>query len=78
MLKKCLHFFYHTSERRKQEMAFLEKVSNDHKLRDKIGIANNDYDVVGIAMQSGFNFSTDEIWLYEDRIFKRKVGIRRW
>ena len=70
--------FYHTSERRKQAMAFLEKVSNDHRLRDKIRIANNDSDVVEIAKQSGFNFTTDEIWLYEDRTFKRKVGIRGW
>ena len=70
--------FYHTSERRKQAMAFLEKVSNDHRLRDKIRIANNANDVVEIAKQSGFIFSTDEIWLYEDRTFKRKVGIRGW
>ena len=54
------------------------KVSNDYRLRDKIRIANNDSDVVEIARQSGFTFSTDEIWLYEDRTFKRKVGIRGW
>ena len=79
MLKEVPPFlFYHASERRKQAMAFLEKVSNDHRLRDKIRIANNDSDVVEIARQSGFTFSTDEIWLYEDRTFKRKVGIRGW
>ena len=79
MLKEVLPFlFYHTSERRKQAMAFLEKVSNDHRLRDKIRIANNDSDVVEIAKQSGFTFTTDEIWLYEDRTFKRKIGIRGW
>jgi len=79
MLKEVPPFlFYHASERRKQAMAFLEKVSNDHILRDKIGIANNDSDVVEIAKQSGFSFTTDEIWLYEDRTFKRKVGIRGW
>jgi predicted ribosomally synthesized peptide with nif11-like leader len=54
-------------------MAFLEKASNDYRLRDKIRIANNDSDVVEIAKQSGFTFSTDEIWLYEDRTFKRKI-----
>ena len=54
MLKEVPPFlFYHASERRKQAMAFLEKVSNDHILRDKIGIANNDSDVVEIAKQSG-------------------------
>ena len=79
MLKEAPPFlFYHTSERRKQAMAFLEKVSNDYRLRDKIRIANNANDVVEIAKQSGFIFSTDEIWLYEDRTFKRKVGIRGW
>ena len=79
MLKEVPPFlFYHTSEQRKQATAFLEKVSNDHRLRDKIRIANNDSDVVEIAKQSGFIFSTDEIWLYEDRTFKRKVGIRGW
>ena len=79
MLKEVPPFlFYHASERRKQAMAFLEKVSNDYRLRDKIRIANNDSDVVEIARQSGFTFSTDEIWLYEDRTFKRKVGIRGW
>ena len=79
MLKEVPPFLlHHTSERRKQAMAFLEKVSNDYRLRDKIRIANNDSDVVEIAKQSGFTFSTDEIWLYEDRTFKRKVGIRGW
>ena len=70
--------FYHTSKRRKQAMSFLEKVSNDNRLRDKIRIANNDSDVVEIATQSGFTFSTDEICIYEDRTFKRKIGIRGW
>ena len=79
MLKEVPPFlFYHTSERRKQEMVFLEKVSNDNRLRDKIRIANNDSDVVEIAKQNGFTFSTEEIWLYEDRTFKRKAGIRGW
>ena len=50
MLKEVSPFlFYHTSERRKQEMALLEKVSNDYRLRDKIRIGNNDSDVVEIA-----------------------------
>ena len=53
MLKEVPPFlFCHTSEQRKQEVAFLEKVSNDHRLRDKIRIANNDSDVVEIAKQS--------------------------
>ena len=79
MLREVPPFlFYHTSELRKQAMAFLEKVSNDSRLRDKIRISNNDSDVVEIAKQSGFTLSTDEIWLYEDRTFKRKVGIRGW
>ena len=79
MLKEGPPFlFYHASERRKQAMAFLEKVNNDHKLRDRIRVANNDSDVIEIAKQSGFLLTTDEIWLYEDRTFKRKVGIRGW
>ena len=52
MLKEVPPFlFYHTSERRKKAMTFLEKVSNDHRLRDKIRIANIDSDVVEIAKQ---------------------------
>ena len=38
----------------------------------------NDSDVVAAAMQSRFTFTTYEILLYEDRTFKRKVGIRGW
>ena len=37
MLKEVPPFlFYHTSERRKQAMAFIEKVSNDHRLRENL------------------------------------------
>ena len=79
MLKEVPPFlFYHSSERRQQAMAFLEKVSNFHRLYDKIRIGNNDSDVTEIAKQSGFTFTTNEIWLYEERTFKRKVGIRGW
>jgi len=79
MLKEVPPFlFYHASERRKQAMAFLEKVRSDHRLRDKIRIANNDSDIVEIGKQSGYSFTTEEIWLYEDRTFKRKVGVRGW
>ena len=79
MLKEVPPFlFYHASERRKQAMAFLEKVSSDHRLRDKIRIANNDSNIVEIGKQSGYSFTTEEIWLYEDRTFKRKVGVRGW
>ena len=53
MLKEVPPFlFCHTSERLKKGMAFLEKVSNDHTFRDKIRIANNDSDVVGITKKS--------------------------
>ena len=79
MLKEVPPFlFYHASERRKQAMAFLEKVRSDHRLRDKIRIANNDSDIVEIGKQSGYSFTTEEIWLYEDRTFNRKVGVRGW
>lgn len=79
MLKEVPPFlFYHASERRKQAEAFLEKVRSDHRLRDKIRIANNDSDIVEIGKQSGYSFTTEEIWLYEDRTFKRKVGVRGW
>ena len=77
--KEVLPFmFYHASEWCKQAMGFLEKVNNYHRLCEKIRIANNDSDVVEIAMQSGFTFSTDEICIYEDHTFKRKIGIRGW
>ena len=79
MLKEVPPFlFYHASERRKQAMAFLEKVSNYHRLCDKIRITNNDSDVAEITKQSGLTFTTNEIGLYEDRTFKRNVGIRGW
>ena len=62
MLKEVLPFmFYNASERRTQAMAFLENVSNYHRLCEKIRIANNNSDDVEIAKQSGFTFSTDEI-----------------
>ena len=62
MLKELPPFlFYHASKRRKQAMAFLEKVSNHHRLCDKIRIANNDRNVAEIAKQSGFTFTTNEI-----------------
>ena len=64
MLKEVPPFlFYHASERRKQAMAFLEKVNNDYRLRDKIRISNNDSDVVEIARQSGLTISTDALCL---------------
>ena len=47
-------------------------------LRDKISTANNDDDLVSIAKQAGFHPSTEDIWLYEDRSFKRKAALRGW
>ena len=70
--------FHHSSERRKQAIAFLEKVKNDYTLRDKISTANNDDDLVSIAKQAGFHPSTEDIWLYEDLSFKRKAALRGW
>ena len=70
--------FYHSSERHKQATTFLEKVSNDYRLRDKISSANNDDDLVRIANEAGFYPSAEDIWLYEDRSFKRKAGLRGW
>ena len=79
VLKEVQPFaFYHSSERRKQAIAFLDKVSNDYKLRDRISTANNDDDLVRIAKEAGFNPSAEDIWLYEDRSFKRKAGLRGW
>ena len=79
MLKEVQPFaFHHSSERRKQAIAFLEKVKNDYTLRDKISTANNDNDLVSIAEQAGFHPSTEDIWLYEDRSFKRKAALRGW
>jgi len=72
VLKEVQPFaFHHSSERQKQAIAFLEKVKNDYTLRDKISTANNDDDLVSIAEQAGFHPSTEDIWLYEDRSFKR-------
>ena len=77
MLKEVQPFaFYHCSERRRQAIAFLKEVNNNYKLRDKVSTANNDDDLVRIAKEAGFHPSTEEIWLYEDRNFKRKAGIR--
>ena len=79
MLKESQPFtFYHATERRKQAVAFLENVGNDYKLRDKISVANNDNELVKIAEEAGFRVSSEEIWLYQDRTFKRKAGIRGW
>ena len=79
MLKEVQPFaFYHASDRRKQAIAFLEKVRSDYTLRDKISTANNDDDLISIAKQAGFNPSTEDIWLYEDRSFKRKAALRGW
>jgi predicted ribosomally synthesized peptide with nif11-like leader len=47
-------------------------------LRDKISTANNDDDLISIAKQAGFHPSTEDIWLYEDRNFKRKAALRGW
>ena len=77
LLKEVQPFaFYHCSERRKQALAFLEKAGKDYKLREKISTANNDEDLVRIAQEAGFYPSTEDIWLYEDRSFRRKAGIR--
>ena len=77
LLKEVQPFaFYHCSERRKQALAFLKEVGNDHKLREKVSTANNDDDLVRIAKEAGFHPSTEDIWLYEDRSFRRKAGIR--
>jgi predicted ribosomally synthesized peptide with nif11-like leader len=79
VLKEVQPFaFHHSSERQKQAIAFLEKVKNDYTLRDKISTANNDDDLVSIAKQAGFHPSTEDIWLYEDRSFKRKAALRGW
>jgi hypothetical protein len=47
-------------------------------LRDKISIANSDDELVKIAEKAGYRVSSEEIWLYQDRTFKRKAGIRGW
>ncbi len=79
MLKEAQPFvFYHTSERRRQAVAFLEDVENDYRLRDKISIANSDDELVKIAEEAGYHVSSEDIWLYQDRTFKRKAGIRGW
>ena len=79
LLKEVQPFaFYHASERRRQATAFLENVENDYKLRDKVSTANNDHDLVKIAKEAGYSVSADDIWLYEDRAFKRKAGLRGW
>ena len=70
--------FYHASERRKQAVAFLENVESDYRLRDKISIANSDNELVRIAEEAGYRVSSEDIWLYQDRTFKRKAGIRGW
>ena len=62
----------------KQAIAFLDKVSSDYKLRDRISTANNDDDLVRITKEAGFNPSAEDIWLHEDRSFKRKAGLRGW
>ena len=79
LLKEVLPFaLYHASERRRQATAFLENVENNYELRDKISTANNDNDLVKIAKEAGYSVSADDVWLYEDRTFKRKAGMRGW
>jgi predicted ribosomally synthesized peptide with nif11-like leader len=79
LLKESQPFtFYHATERRKQAVAFLKNVGSDHRLRDKISIANSDYELVKIAEEAGYRVSSEDIWLYQDRTFKRKAGIRGW
>ena len=79
MLQEAKPFtFYHASERRRQAAAFLEDVESDYRLRDKISIANSDNDLVRIAEEAGYRVSSEDIWLYQDRTFKRKAGIRGW
>ena len=70
--------FHHSAERRRQANAFLDEVAHNFTLRDKISTANNDDDVVRIANDFGYSISTADIWLYQDRDFKRKVAIRGW
>ena len=79
MLTEVLPFaFFHASERRRQATDFLENVKNNYELRDKVSTANNDNDLVKIAKEAGYSVSANDIWLYEDRTFKRKVGMRGW
>ena len=79
LLKEAQPFaFYHASERRRQAAAFLEDVESDYRLRDKISIANSDDELVKIAEKAGYRVSSEDIWLYQDRTFKRKAGIRGW
>ena len=79
MLKEVQPFaFYHASERRRQAEAFLENVESDYRLRHKISIANSDNELVKIAEEVGYRISSADIWLYQDRTFKRKAGIRGW
>ena len=79
MLKEAQPFaFYHASERRRQAEIFLEHVKSDYRLRHKISIANSDNELVKIAEEAGYRISSADIWLYQDRTFKRKAGIRGW
>ena len=79
MLKESQPFtFYHATERRKQAAAFLKNVESDYRLRDKISIANSEKELVKIAEEAGYRVSLEDIWLYQDRTFKRKAGIRGW
>ena len=70
--------FCHASERRRQAEAFLENVKSDCRLRHRISIANSDNELVKIAEEAGYHVSSADIWLYQDRTFKRKAGIRGW
>ncbi len=79
LLKEVQPFaLYHSARRRRQATAFLDEVARNFVLRDRISVANNDDDVVRIANEFGFSVSTADIWLFQDRDFKRKVGIRGW
>lgn len=79
LLKEVQPFaLYHSARRRRQAKAFLDEVARNFVLRDRISVANNDDDVVRIANEFGFSVSTADIWLFQDRDFKRKVGIRGW
>ncbi|WP_071840746.1 hypothetical protein [Synechococcus sp. WH 8020] len=45
-------------------------------MRDEISTENNNEELVSIAEEAGFHPSSEDIWLYEDRNFKRKAALR--
>ena len=70
--------FYHYTERRRQAEAFLENVKSDYRLRHKFSIAKSDAELVKIAEEAAYRVSSADVWLYQDRTFKKKAGLRGW